>query len=151
VKFCDPNSPGLSNGDFAPQPLGGTSLIEGSVEYRVPLPQTPAFHNFVFAMFVDAGVVGSANIRGLQTIGNIVKGTGAVTPGVGIRYMSSVGAIRVDLGFNPNRAENLAVVTAVPDSTGQVRIVPLALSRNWVPGHTLLDHLALHFSIGEAY
>jgi hypothetical protein len=43
------------------------------------------------------------------------------------------------------------VVTAVPDSTGRIVIVPLALPRNWVPGRTLLDHLALHFSIGEAY
>ena len=38
VKFCDPNSPLLRSSDFLPQPLGGTSLLEGSVEYRVPLP-----------------------------------------------------------------------------------------------------------------
>jgi outer membrane protein insertion porin family len=151
VKFCDPNSPNLPDNAFLPQPLGGTSLIEGSVEYRVPLPQTSTFRNWVAAVFVDGGIVGSANIHGLQTLGNIVKGTGAVTPGVGIRYMSAVGAIRVDLGFNANRAQTLAVVTAVPDSSGQVRIVPLALPRNWVQGRTLLDHLALHFSIGEAY
>jgi outer membrane protein insertion porin family/translocation and assembly module TamA len=151
VKFCDPNSPGLSNGDFFPQPLGGTSLLEGSVEYRVPLPQGTVFRNFVGAVFVDAGVVGSASIRGLQTIGNIIRGQGAITPGIGIRYMTSVGAVRVDLGFNPNRSQQLNVVTAVPDSTGQIRIVPLALSRNWVSGRTILDHLALHFSIGEAY
>ena len=151
VKFCDPNSPGLGNGDFLPQPLGGTTLLEGSVEYRVPLPANDIFRNFVGAVFLDGGVVGSANIKGLLNLGSLVKGTGAVTPGVGIRYMSPVGAIRVDLAINPNRAENLAVVTAAPDSSGQVRIVPLALSRNWVQGRTLLDRLAVHFSIGEAY
>jgi outer membrane protein insertion porin family len=151
VKFCDPNSPNLTNSNFAPQPLGGTSLIEGSVEYRVPLPATNVFRNFVGAVFLDGAIVGSASIRGLQTLGNFIQGKSAITPGVGIRYMSAVGAIRVDLGFNANRAENLAVVTAVPDSTGRVVIVPLSLSRSWVPGRTFLDHLALHFSIGEAY
>jgi len=151
VKFCNPNSPGLANNNFFPQPLGGTSLLEGSVEYRIPLPATSLFHNFVFAMFLDGGVVGPADIHGLQAIGSSVKGKSAVTPGVGLRYMTGVGAIRVDLGFNPNAPQNLAVVTAVPDSTGRVRIVQLALPRSWVPGTTFLDHLALHFSIGEAY
>ena len=57
----------------------------------------------------------------------------------------------MDFGYNPNRAENLAVVTAVPDSSGHVRIVPLSASRNFSQGKTFLSRLALHFSIGEAY
>ncbi len=151
VQFCDPNKGTLSNGDFRPQPLGGTTLLEGSVEYRMPLPATTMFRNFWGAVFIDGGVVGSANIRGLQTLGSIVNGTGAITPGVGIRYMSAVGPIRFDLAINPSRAENLQVVTAAPDSTGQVRIVPLSLPRNWIQGRTILDRITLHFSIGEAY
>ncbi|HEX8941906.1 MAG TPA: BamA/TamA family outer membrane protein [Gemmatimonadaceae bacterium] len=151
VKFCDPNSPKLSPANFIPQPLGGTSLIEGSVEYRVPLPLGPNIRNFVGAVFVDGGIVGSGSIRGIQTVTNIVKGTGAITPGFGIRYMSPVGPIRVDFGINPNRTETLGVVTAVRDSTGQRRIVPLGASRNYTQGKTLLDRLVLHFSIGEAY
>ena len=153
VKFCDPNSPKLRSRDFLPQPLGGTSLLEGSVEYRVPMPLAPygALRNYVFAVFIDGGVVGSSSIQGIQNISNIVKGTGAVTPGFGIRYESPVGPVRVDIGINPGRTENLAVVTAVPDSTGRIRIVPLSTSRAFSPGKTLLDRLALHFSIGEAY
>jgi len=151
VKFCDPNSAKLKPADFIPQPLGGTSLIEGSVEYRVPLPLGPHIRNFVGAVFVDGGVVGSGSIRGIQTVTNIVKGTGAITPGFGIRYQSPVGPIRVDFGINPNRAEQLGVVTAVRDSTGQRHIVPLGVSRSYTQGKTLLDRLILHFSIGEAY
>ena len=151
VRFCDPNSPSLSQLDFIPQPLGGTSLIEGSVEYRVPLPLGQTLRHFVGAVFIDGGVVGSGSIRGLQTISNLVKGTGAITPGFGIRYMTSVGPIRFDVGINPGRAEDLAVVTAVPDSTGRVRIVPLSTTRRYVQGRTLLNRLVLHFSIGEAY
>lgn len=151
LKFCDPNSPKLRRNDFIPQPLGGTSLIEGSVEYRVPLPLGPHIRNFVGAVFVDGGIVGSGSIRGIQTVTNIVNGTGAITPGFGIRYQSAVGPIRVDFGINPNRAETLGVVTAVRDSTGQRRIVPLGVPRNFTQGKTLLDRLLLHFSIGEAY
>ena len=151
VKFCDPNSVKLSNSDFLPQPIGGTSLIEGSVEYRFPLPLGPNLRHFIGAVFVDAGVVGSGDIRGFQTISNFIKGTGAVTPGFGVRYESPVGPIRVDFGIAPNRVENLGVVTAVRDSTGTQVLVPLPVSRSWNPGHTLLSRLVLHFSIGEAY
>jgi hypothetical protein len=151
IKFCDPNSPGLKTSNFLPQPLGGTSLLEGSVEFRSPLPLGQTLRHFVGAVFIDGAVVGQGNIRGLQTISNIIKGTGAITPGFGIRYESPVGPIRVDFGINPNRAENLAVVTAVPDSTGQPVLVPLSATRRFVQGRTLLDRLVLHFSIGEAY
>ena len=151
AQFCNPNSPKVTAVDFVPQPLGGTSLIEASVEYRVPLPLGETFRHFVGAVFVDGGIVGSGRIRGLQTISNFVKGTAAVTPGFGLRYESPVGPIRFDIGINPNRAEDLGVVTAVPDSTGRVRIVPLSRTRQYVQGKTLLNRLVLHFSIGEAY
>lgn len=151
VKFCDPNSAKLSQIDFIPQPLGGTSLLEGSVEYRVPLPLGQTLRHFVGAVFIDGGIVGSGNIRGLQTISNLVKGTGAITPGFGIRYVSPVGPIRFDIGINPGRTEDLPVVTAVPDSTGRVVIVPLSTTRRFTQGRTLLNRLVLHFSIGEAY
>lgn len=151
VKFCDPNSSKLHPADFITQPLGGTSLLEGSVEYRIPLPLGNTLRNWVAAVFLDAGVVGQGNIRGFSKISTIIKGTGAVTPGFGVRYESPVGPIRIDIGINPNRAENLAVMTAVRDSVGVAHIVPLAVARNWVQGKTLLNRLALHFSLGEAY
>jgi outer membrane protein insertion porin family len=151
LRFCDPNSPKLSNSDFVSQPLGGTSLIEGSLEYRVPLPLGPNFRHFVGAVFIDGGIVGSASVRGLETIRNFVKGTWAVTPGFGIRYQTPVGPIRVDLGLNPGKVDQLAVVTALQDSTGHSIIVPLTQTRGWSSGKTLLNRLILHFSIGEAY
>jgi outer membrane protein insertion porin family len=148
---CDPNAPGLSNNDFVSQPLGGTSLIEGSVEYRFPLDFGQWSRHFVGAVFVDGGIVGSGTIEGLQSLGDIIRGTGAITPGFGFRYESPVGPIRVDFGINPNRTEELGVVTAVADASGRRHIVPLRMSRLYTPGHTFLSHLVLHFSIGEAY
>ncbi len=86
IQFCDPNSAELSNSDFIAQPLGGTTLVEGSVEYRVPLPLGLTFRNFVGAVFLDAGLLTQPDIRGIQTIAGIMKGTGAITPGFGVRY-----------------------------------------------------------------
>jgi outer membrane protein insertion porin family len=151
VKFCDPNSGELKNSDFFTQPLGGTSLIEGSVEYRMPLPLGETLRHIVGAVFIDFGSVGSGDIKGLSSISSLVKGEFAVTPGFGLRYDSPVGPIRVDFGLNPNKRESLNVVTAIADSSGQRRIVPLTLARQFTPSKTFLSRLVLHFSIGEAY
>jgi outer membrane protein assembly factor BamA len=149
VRQCDPNSGGLGDGDFVPQPLGGTSLLEGSVELRVPLP----FYRQMFsaAAFIDAGLVGAGSIQSLGDLRSITRGTGAITPGVGIRYASPVGPIRFDMGINPKVSEQLAVVTSIVEG-GRRRIVPLDTRRIYSPaGKTLLDRLTLHFSIGQAY
>jgi len=150
IKYCNPNAPSIQAAKFTPQPLGGTSLLEGGVEYRVPLPLGQTFRNFVGAIFIDAGIVGRGQIRGVQTLSAITHGTTAITPGFGIRYQSPVGPIRVDFGINPNRAEDLSVVTAVRDSTGQVHIVALPTARRFSHGGGF-HRLVLHFSIGEAY
>ncbi len=149
IRLCNPNSGGLGDGDFVPQPLGGTSLLEGSVEVRNPLP----FYRgkFIGAVFIDGGIVGASSIQSLGDLRNITRGTGAITPGVGIRYESPVGPIRFDIGINPKVSEDLAVVTSLVEN-GRRRIVPLTTTRAYSPaGHTLLDRLTLHFSIGQAY
>jgi len=149
IQFCDPNNiPNVSDNDFTPRPLGGTSLIEGSVEYRFPL----AFlENLGGAVFLDGAAVGEKILDPLgnvRTLADLVRGTGAITPGFGVRYYSSVGPIRVDLGFNPSPPENLAVVTEVLRN-GKLEIVPLVIPRHITP--RLLDRLVLHLSIGQAY
>jgi outer membrane protein assembly factor BamA len=150
VKYCNPNAASLRSTNFTPQPLGGTSLLEGSVEYRIPLPLGQTLRHFVGAIFIDAGIVGRGQIRGVQTLSAITRGTTAITPGFGIRYQSPVGPIRIDFGINPNRTEELSVVTAVRDSTGQVRIISLPTARHYSQGGGF-RRLVLHFSIGEAY
>ena len=148
ITRCNPNAGGLDDGDFVPQPLGGTALLEGSVEVRAPLP----FYRgkFVGAVFVDGGIVGKASLQTFGDLRNITAGTGAITPGFGVRYESPVGPIRFDVGINPRVSEDLAVVTSVVRNGTQV-LVPLANLRRYSGGHTLLDRLVLHFSIGQAY
>ena len=137
---------GLADRDFTPRPLGGRALIEGSVEFRFPL-----WKNLYGATFVDGALLGQGS---LQTT---TRGAGAVTPGIGVRYRSSVGPIRVDLGLNPSLPADLPVITQVKGPDGQYRIIQLRDQWRYTPtkgasGVTgILRRLTLHLSIGEAY
>jgi translocation and assembly module TamA len=88
------------NGD----PLGGKSLTEFSVEARV------RFGNFGVVPFFDAGNLYSSSI---PKLGGLRYGTG-----LGVRYYSSFGPIRVDVGTPLNRRSGESRV-AVYVSLGQ--------------------------------
>lgn len=163
IRFCDPNvitdSSRQPVGDdkFTPRALGGTSLLEASIEYRFPLP---FLTNLGGAVFVDGAAVGERVLdplgAGVRTLADLVRGTGAITPGFGVRYLSTVGPIRVDVGFNPSRAEDLAVVTEIIRN-GKQEIVPLDIPKRYSPTGTstgigsILNRFTLHLSIGQAY
>ena len=149
ITACNPNHDSLPNSRFVPRPTGGTSVIEGSVELRVPL-----MHRLDGAVFVDAAIVGNGVFQGLgdvTSLTNFAKGTGAITPGAGIRYISPVGPIRVDFGYNPRLTSVLPVVTN-DLVNGVPKLVALQQQRTWMEGkNTFLGHLVLHLSIGQAY
>ena len=168
IRFCDPNTardstsppgttpPAVGDDKFTPRPLGGTSLVEASVEYRFPL----FIKNLGGAVFVDGAAVGERIFDplggGLGTLRNLVNGTGAITPGFGIRYYSPAGPIRVDIGINPMQAEDLAVVTELVRD-GRRELIALDAPRLYSPGGggsgigKLLNRLTLHLSIGQAF
>ncbi len=148
VTQCDPNAAGLTNGDFTPRPLGGTSLLLGTLELRFPVW---AEYNLEGAVFVDGATVGQSPLQSVSDLRQIAKGSSAVTPGFGFRYRSPVGPIRVDLGYMPTSTQQLNVVTATIVN-GQRKIVPLAMTRRHTEGTgTFLSRLVMHFSIGEAF
>jgi outer membrane protein insertion porin family/translocation and assembly module TamA len=169
ISLCDPNTAAeslLVNGQialvddtkFTPRPLGGTSLVEGSVEYRFPLPFGSSLGG---AVFVDGAAVGERVFApiggGVSSLANLVHGRSAITPGFGVRYYSPVGPIRVDVGFNPSKAEDLAVVTEIIQN-GQRVLVPLQTPRHYSPTGSptaglrgLLNRFVLHLSIGQPY
>jgi outer membrane protein insertion porin family len=72
--------------DREPEPIGGSGLFEGSVELRFPLRG-----RFRGALFVDAGNV-------WREPGEISPGDLKYTPGLGIRYETIVGPLRLDVG-----------------------------------------------------
>ncbi len=137
----------FEDGDFLPKPLGGEAMVEASIEarYRFWGPLTAA-------VFVDAGSVG-ADFGGTATV---------FTPGIGIRYLSPVGPIRVDLGYNPRSREQLSVITelqprdaswSAPRTEGLFEI-PAKRGFNPATGTGfggIFNRLTLHLSIGEAF
>lgn len=145
ITKCNPNAVPFRDRDFEPRPLGGNRLIEGSLEYRFPL-----FASLIGATFVDAAYLAQNTSPGLP------KSKAAITPGVGVRYLSPVGPVRVDVGLDPETSENLPVVTEDVANGGK-GLVTLDASRVYSPTHgtgglnSLLSRLTLHLSIGEAF
>lgn len=154
----------LPASDFDPHPVGGSAVLEGNAELRFPL----GFEKLRGAAFVDVGQVWAR--AGAARLGSLVW-----TPGFGVRYFSAIGPIRVDIGFNPQGAERLAVlssgvgVRATDPATGDTRCVEapagttstdycelnklhaFAAPHTWQPYGGFLDRLQLHFSIGQAF
>jgi hypothetical protein len=143
ITTCDPNVAGLGRGDFEPRPLGGNFVAEASAEFRFPI-----WRQLFGAAFVDGGYVSQKTAPGLPSSAK------AITPGFGVRYRSPVGPIRIDLGVNPGRAEDLAVVTETTVN-GVTKLVTLTKDRTFAQQGSgfrgALNRLTLHLSIGEAF
>jgi len=147
--------------NFDVRPVGGGFLLEGNAEVRFPIWSD----RLRGAVFLDFGQVWT-------TRGDIAFGDLKWTPGAGVRYFSPIGAIRIDVGYNPGRAERLGVVsTEVCDNrnpaAGCSDILPdvayepqwLANRRKlraqpevlWQPYRSFFERLQFHFSIGQAF
>jgi outer membrane protein assembly factor BamA len=144
-----------SPGEFEVRPVGGAMLLEGNVEARFPIWSDRVRG----AAFLDFGQV-------WRSADEIDLGGLAWTPGVGIRYFSPIGPIRIDIGYNPAGAERLAVVTSEVchrtatdvcediqpgvtypiDELGNRRRLRALPSVVWQP-----ERFQFHFSIGQAF
>ncbi len=151
IAKCDPNGrvdvkdPKVKDStlvarDFTPRPLGGTSVLAATAELRFPI-----WRQIGGAAFIDAGVVGASRL------GDLATGNSAITPGIGARYKSPVGPIRVDIAYNPSKAEPLPVYTERVNALGVSEIVRLNERYLYDPATSFLDRITFHFSIGEAF
>lgn len=94
---CDASP--LGDGGFQARPTGGNRVMEGSLEARIPLSAT-----FQGALFTDVGQVWDPRA-------DIALGALRVTPGLGVRYLSPIGPLRVDLAYRTASGEALTVIT----------------------------------------
>lgn len=95
---CNANK--LDDGNFVSRPTGGTRVIEGNLELRFPLSSS-----FEGAVFTDFGQVwGERQSVALKDI--------QVTPGLGVRYLSAIGPLRVDVAYRFQGGQDLSVVTS---------------------------------------
>ena len=85
---------------FFPSPTGGTRMLEGSLELRFPL----AGQLWEGATFVDFGQVWNEDAT--PSLADL-----EFTPGMGIRFFSPIGPIRVDVAYRFGGGEELEVVT----------------------------------------
>lgn len=141
---CDAGE--LNDERFFPSPTGGTRLLEGSLELRFPL----AWQLWEGATFVDFGQVwddeANPRLRDLE-----------FTPGLGVRFFSPIGPIRVDLGYRFGRGQELPVVTKkIQVLSGQTEPTVLddlvVLDKRYLWGDEWgLSRLQFHFSIGQAF
>lgn len=147
---------------FDVRAVGGAAVLEGNFELRVPF----FLDKMRAAAFVDFGQVWrdarTANLKDL-----------VFTPGFGFRYFSAIGPVRIDIGYNPQSAEQLTVVTTrvcvqdaqtpcSPDSIqddvvytadmlGNTRELVTLGNVRWGADRNFFDRLQFHFSIGQAF
>lgn len=113
--------------------VGGRLLGLANAELRLPLPGGDRFRAVAF---VDAGFIADR----VDEIGRRFR----VTPGVGVRVRTPVGAVRLDVGYNPHPAQDGPLFVQMGESLVQIRDA-YRPSRSWI------DHFRLHFSIGQAF
>jgi outer membrane protein insertion porin family len=126
-------------------PVGSYAIALANVELRLPSPVWPS--RLRLAAFVDAGQLWS------QAIGGLIPGGLKVTPGVGLRFGTPLGPVRLDVAYNRYRPQQGPLYVVSADSTGAR--TQLALERatySGLPrGSGFLQHLQFQFSVGEAY
>jgi outer membrane protein assembly factor BamA len=93
------NAEAIEDAAFLPRPTGGTRVLEGSVEARFPL--TSRLQGVAFADFGQ--VWGGDDVVSL--------GSTEVAPGVGLRVMSPIGPIRLDVAYRFLGGRLLPLVT----------------------------------------
>lgn len=156
---CDPNP--FPQSMFVARPIGGSALLEGSMELRFPVYRSI----LRAAAFVDFGQVWAS--AGDSRFGEI-----EVAPGFGLRYFTPIGPIRVDVAYRSANPQSLPVVTtkliplgpcpetvpggtvATPDGTCWTRsneLAPLELPKLWHESQSFFNRLQLHFAIGQAF
>ena len=97
---CDAGPLRDEGGYGTPRPTGGEVVVEGGLEYRIPVGA-----RMEAALFADFG-------RIWAEAGSEYVSTLEIAPGLGFRYLSPIGPIRLDVGYRFRGVENLQVVTS---------------------------------------
>jgi outer membrane protein assembly complex protein YaeT len=116
---------------------GGTRLAVASAELRVPSPVLSEYLRF--AAFVDAGQVWAPGTRATAEALRF-------TPGIGLRFTTPVGPIRVDAAYNPYGQVAGPLYEETPD--GSLRLVRPSFTP---PSGGFWSRMQLHFAVGQAF
>jgi outer membrane protein assembly factor BamA len=132
-------------------PIGGNALFFNNIELRFPL----IGQNLQGVLFYDVGNVFSSlsNIsfrfrqRNLRDFDYMVQ-----APGIGLRYRTPLGPIRVDLAYNVNPPSFLGF-SGTPNQLLQCNpnLAPSQLPSFCQSTHQSLGHIQFFFSIGQTF
>ncbi len=122
-------------------PTGGNSMFVANVELRFPTPLFP--ERMRAALFTDVGQVWE---RGNQLAG--ISGV-RITPGVGVRFVTPLGPVRLDAAYNgyPGEAGPLYLLNNADKSLTRVQGVniPSSLPRGF------FRRVVVQFAVGQAF
>lgn len=122
-------------------PTGGTRLVVGNVEMRVPLP---VFAGRLWgAVFVDAGQVFDPDRP-------ITERQPRVTPGLGLRLGTPLGPVRVDLAYRPYEPTASPLYEAANGQLTEIRssYAPPTPTREW---DRFWSRVRISISVGQAF
>ncbi|MFQ5689810.1 MAG: outer membrane protein assembly factor [Gemmatimonadota bacterium] len=128
-------------GRFQERPVGGNAGFEASAEVRKKLSG-----GWGLVGFIDFGQVWES-LSDLRAP--------VVTPGLGFRFASPVGPLRLDIGYNPTSPRRLPVVVELPN--GEIRELAQLVDFDPFgfddpnPFGEFLRRLQFHVSVGEAF
>ncbi len=128
-------------GAFVQRPNGGNAAFEVALELRQRLSA-----RWGFVLFVDGGNVW----EDLSTLRAPIW-----TPGAGIRFVSPIGPLRLDVGYDPTGPTELPVVVSLENGRLLELRDPVVFDPFGYDSPSLLREvlrrLQIHFSIGEAF
>jgi outer membrane protein insertion porin family len=117
-------------------PTGGNSVVVLNAELRFP---SPIFaQRMRLGLFVDVGQVWE---RGEELVS--VQGVRA-TPGLGVRFATPLGPVRVDVAYNGYPAERGPLLYQQPDSIKRVRT-------DYPPAGARRNRIVWQFAVGQAF
>jgi outer membrane protein assembly factor BamA len=136
----DPVSGQLTPLNLRTSPVGSYAVVLANAEVRFPSPLWPS--RLRLAAFLDVGRLWDQSEHGLVSAGF------RATPGVGLRFITPLGPLRVDVGYSDYprlRGPLYVTVPATATAPGRLDLV------NARYGGAARGRLQFHISVGQAF
>lgn len=135
------SGPDTTYSEITAEPTGGNTMIVANAELRFATPVLP--ERMRVALFVDLGQVwergdSSVTVRGVR-----------VTPGIGLRFTTPLGPVRLDAAYNGYPGE-LGRLYFQDDSTKNVTLVSKLPIRSSSPAG-FWRRVVFQFAVGQAF
>jgi len=124
------------------RPTGGNTAVVANAELRFPSPILAS--RVRLGLFVDAGQVWERGEE-LITVGNL-----KVTPGVGVRFTTPLGPVRIDAAYNGYATERGPLLYQTSDTASTITQIrpsypPVRASKSF------WQKIILQFAVGQAF